>query len=363
MSPNAMDPQSHARTEGARMTTPRHPGSPPPALVLVSCADAGEIRTWDLHPQDGRLQPRQTVAAGGQLMPMALSPDRKRLYVARRNAPMAALSLGIGDDGRLAPLGEAALPASMAYIVCDVSGRWLLSASYGEHLVAVSPIGSDGVVGAAHQVLPVGRHAHSIAVDPFNRSVHVACLGDDAVWRLAFDPDTGRLQPDAPLTQTMRPGCGPRHLVIAGQGRRLYLLNELDATLEVFDRDPATGALQRRQTAAMLPAAFDGKPWAAEIRLSPDGAWLLATERRSSTMSLWSVAAVTGELTQTDRVEVEAQPRGMQWSPDGAFALVAGQASHHLASWRLDRARGTLGLCDRVATGANPNWVETLTPA
>lgn len=363
MSPNAMDPQTHALTEGAHMTTRRHPGSPPPALVLVSCADAGEIRTWDLHPQDGRLQPRQTVAAGGQLMPMALSPDRKRLYVARRSAPMAALSLGIGDDGRLAPLGEAALPASMAYIVCDVSGRWLLSASYGEHLVAVSPIGPDGVVGAAHQVLPVGRHAHSIAVDPFNRSVHVACLGDDAVWRLAFDPDTGHLEPDAPLTQTMRPGCGPRHLVTAGQGRRLYLLNELDATLEVFDRDPTTGALHLRQTAAMLPPAFDGKPWAAEIRLSPDGAWLLATERRSSTMSLWSVAAVTGELTLADRVEVEAQPRGMQWSPDGAFALVAGQASHHLASWRLDRARGTLGLCDRVATGANPNWVETLTPA
>jgi 6-phosphogluconolactonase len=151
--------------------------------------------------------------------------------------------------------------------------------------------------------------------------------------------------------------------VITAQGRRLYLLNELDATLEVFDRDPATGALQRRQTAAMLPAAFDGKPWAAEIRLSPDGDWLLATERRSSTMSLWSVAAVTGELTLADRVEVEAQPRGMQWSPDGAFALVAGQASHHLASWRLDRTRGSLGLCDRVATGANPNWVETLTPA
>jgi 6-phosphogluconolactonase len=68
-------------------------------------------------------------------------------------------------------------------------------------------------------------------------------------------------------------------------------------------------------------------------------------------------------LTLADRVEVEAQPRGMQWSPDGAFALVAGQASHHLASWRLDRARGTLGLCDRVATGANPNWVETLSAA
>ena len=339
------------------------PRPPRRALVLVSCADAGEIRTWDLHPQDGRLQPRQTVTTGGQLMPMALSPDRRRLYVARRSAPMAALSLGIGDDGRLEPLGEAPLPASMAYVACDRSGRWLLSASYGEHLVAVSPIGPDGVAGAAQQVLPVGRHAHCIVVDPANQCAHVACLGDDAVWRLAFDPETGRLQPGESPAQAMRPGCGPRHLVIAAQGRRLYLLNELDATLDVFDRDPASGALHHRQSAATMPPAFEGKPWAAEVRLSPDGAWLLATERRSGTMSLWSVDAANGALTQTDRVEVEAQPRGMQWSPDGAFALVAGQASHHLASWRLDRALGTLGLCDRVATGANPNWVETLTPA
>ncbi|MFM1854843.1 MAG: hypothetical protein RLZ83_152 [Pseudomonadota bacterium] len=360
MTPDTMDPQTQALTAATPMNTPRPAGSPPAALVLVSCADAGEIGAWALDAPSGRLRLQQTVAAGGQLMPMALSPDRRRLYVARRSAPMTVLSLAIGADGRLQPLGEAPLPASMAYIVCDATGRWLLSASYGEHLVAVSPIGPDGVVGAAHQVLPVGRHAHSIAIDPTNRCAHVACLGDDAVWRLAFDPDTGRLQPDEPPTQAMRPGCGPRHLVIAAQGRRLYLLNELDATLEVFDREPGSGALHLRQTAAMLYAAFDGKPWAAELRLSPDGAWLLATERRSSTMTLWSVAPATGELTLADRVAVETQPRGMQWSPDGTCALVAGQTSDHLACWRLDAGRGTLALSDRVATGANPNWIETL---
>jgi len=265
MTPDTMDPQTQALTAATPINTPRPAGSPPAALVLVSCADAGEIGAWALDAPSGRLRLQQTVAAGGQLMPMALSPDRRRLYVARRSAPMTVLSLAIGADGRLQPLGEAPLPASMAYIVCDATGRWLLSASYGEHLVAVSPIGPDGVVGAAHQVLPVGRHAHSIAIDPTNRCAHVACLGDDAVWRLAFDPDTGRLQPDEPPTQAMRPGCGPRHLVIAAQGRRLYLLNELDATLEVFDREPGSGAVHLRQTAAMLSAAFDGKPWAAEL--------------------------------------------------------------------------------------------------
>ena len=129
------------------------------SVVLVSCADSGEIRRFALDAGSGRLAEQQVVAAGGQVMPMALSPDRRRLYVARRSAPLAALTLDIGLDGGLRVLGEAALPASMAYVACDRSGRWLLSASYGEHRVAVSPLGEDGVAAPAHQVLPVGRNS------------------------------------------------------------------------------------------------------------------------------------------------------------------------------------------------------------
>lgn len=330
------------------------------SVVLVSCADSGEVRRFALDASSGGLTPCQVLAAGGQLMPMALSPDRRRLYVARRSAPLAALTLDIGADGALRVRGEAALPASMAYVACDRSGRWLLSASYGEHRVAVSPLGGDGLAAPAHQVLPVGRNAHCIIVDPSNRHAYVACLGDDVLVRLDFDADAGRLTEAAAARLPMRPGAGPRHLVIAAEGRRLYLLNELDATIDVLEREVETGALQWRQTVALMPAGVEGKPWGAELRLSPDGAWLLATERRSDTLSLWAVQPGQGELTLADRVTAEAQPRGMQWSPDGRYALVAGQTSHHLASWRVDRAHGRLALCDRVATGSNPNWVETL---
>jgi len=329
------------------------------SVVLVSCADSGEIRRFALDAGSGRLAEQQVVAAGGQVMPMALSPDRRRLYVARRSAPLAAVTLDIGLDGALRVLGEAALPASMAYVACDRSGRWLLSASYGEHRVAVSPLGEGGVAAPAHQVLPVGRNAHSIVVDPSNRHAYVACLGDDALVRLGFDADAGVLAADTAAVLPMRPGAGPRHLVIAADGRCVYLLNELDATVDVLERDLPTGALQPRQTIALMPPGFVGKPWGAELRLSPDGAWLLATERRSDTLSLLAVEPGRGALSLADRVSVEAQPRGMQWSPDGQHALVAGQTSHHLASWHVDRARGRLDLCDRVAAGLNPNWIET----
>lgn len=354
-----MNPSPHPRHPSIETTGAATASALSATQVLVSCADSGEVRRYALEPGSGRLIERQRVAAGGQLMPMSLHPARRRLYVARRSAPVAILSLSIGDDGQLELLGEAPLPASMAYIACDRSGRWLLSASYGEHCLAVSPIGEDGIAQPAHQTLPAGRHAHSIAVDPSNGMALAACLGDDLIMQLSFDADRGQLRSRDPSGHPVRRGSGPRHLVYAAEGRRVYALNELDATIDLFERDPASGSLQPRQTVSVMPANIEGKPWAAELRLSPDGAWLLATERRSSTMSLWSIERSSGLLTAADRVDVEAQPRGMQWSPDGRHALVAGQLSSCLASWSVDTVQGRMRLCDRVTTGANPNWIET----
>jgi 6-phosphogluconolactonase len=108
---------------------------------------------------------------------------------------------------------------------------------------------------------------------------------------------------------------------------------------------------------------MDGEPWAAELRLSADERWLLATERRSSTLSVFAVQA-DGRVALRSQQPVEAQPRGMQVAPDGRHVLVAGQASHHVGCWALDSLTGALAPRSRVAVGANPNWIEFFrTPA
>jgi 6-phosphogluconolactonase len=100
-------------------------------LVFVSCADSGEVHRLHLSA-DGQLSTAQVVSLGGQLMPMALSPDHAQLYVARRSDPLAVIALAVAaDDGALQALGESALPASMASLNPDHTGRWLFSASYG----------------------------------------------------------------------------------------------------------------------------------------------------------------------------------------------------------------------------------------
>ena len=63
-------------------------------------------------------------------MPLALTPDRRTVFAAARNPPFPVSSFAMGEDGALTLLGTGHLPASMAYIATDRTGRFLFGASY-----------------------------------------------------------------------------------------------------------------------------------------------------------------------------------------------------------------------------------------
>ena len=136
------------------------------------------------------------------------------------------------------------------------------------------------------------------------------------------------------------------------------MLNELDASVHVMAYDKERGTLRAVQRTTTLPAGFTGKPWAADIHLSPDGRTLYASERTSSTLSSFRVDAATGQLQPLGQVPTEKTPRGFAVDPSGRFLIAAGQESHHIALHPIDPATGIPGAATRVPAGKNPNWVE-----
>ena len=338
------------------MTAPRQ------TAVYVANADSRDITVLALDSASGELVEVERFDARGAVMPLAVSPDRRVLYASIRSEPFRVLSLAIdATSGRLAEIGSAPLPASSCWISTDLSGRFLLSASYGASLVAVSPIGADGVVGAAQQVVATEANAHSIRVDPAsNRFVFAACLGGGLVRQMRFDPLSGELADNDPPAWRARAGGGPRHFTFHPRLGVVYLLNELDASLDViaFDRDRGLlGAAL--QTVTLLPPEFAaGAPWAAELHLTPDARFLFASERRSSTLASFSVDATRGTLTPLAWTPTEAEPRGFAIAGDGRFLFAVGQASHRLARYAIDGASGALSCLGAQPVGTNPNWVE-----
>jgi 6-phosphogluconolactonase len=336
-------------------------------MVYVGNAESNEIYVLQLDPQTGDLVTVQQAAipdiskAGGST-PLAVTPDKRVLIAATRGEPMVAASFKIDPaTGKLAHIGNRPLVDSMAYIVTDRRGQYLLSASYPGHKVTVNWIAPEGLVEAPTQILGTEPNAHAILPDPANRYVLVASLGGDIVKQLRFDASTGLLYPNTSSPATsVQPKAGPRHFRFHPNGKLVYLLNELNASVDVFDYDAEKGTLAPKQTVSALPAGFQGKIWAADIHLTPDGKFLYASERGTNTLAAFKVDSANGTLALIDHYPTEQQPRGFAIDPSGRYLLAVGQLSHKMTSYRIDADSGKLSKLKEYPMGKNPNWVEII---
>jgi DNA-binding beta-propeller fold protein YncE len=156
-------------------------------FVYVSNAEDGNIGMYTLQP-DGTLQPGPRFEAGKVVMPMSVSPDKRFLYAAVRSKPFTVVTYSIDrKTGALKQLSTAPLAESFPYISIDKTGRYLLGASYGGHLVSVNAVGRDGKVSEPIQTIPTARNAHAIITDKTNRYVFVPHLGTDQILQFRLE--------------------------------------------------------------------------------------------------------------------------------------------------------------------------------
>src|SRR5712671_6713567 len=348
-------------------------------FVYVSNAEDGDIGMYTLQA-DGSLQPGQRFKAAKLVMPMAVSPDKRLLIAAVRSKPFQAYSYTIDkSSGALNLVGTGTLAESYPYIALDRSGRFLLGASYGAHQVGVNPVGPDGKVGEPLQVVATARNAHAIRTDNTNRFVFVPHLGTDQVFQFLFDEKTGQLTANTPPVLQLKQGAGPRHLVVSSDNRFVYLLNELTGMVTTLSLDPNAGTLKELDSVSALPAdtkLVPGAPrgavgtpgqaprntdndiWASDLHLAPNGRFLYAAERTSSTLAHFRVDAASGKLTYLGSTPTEKQPRGFNIDPTGRFIVVSGERSDTISSYAIDAETGAPKPIGRYPTGKGANWVE-----
>src|SRR5262244_2499679 len=124
----------------------------PDTVVYVSNAGSKEIYVLAMNRDSGDLTIINKVPVPGtdkpspSSMPMAVSPDHRFLYAALRSDTFPASSFTIDRaSGRLTHLATTPLQDSMAYMVTDRTGRFLLSASYPGNKLTINPIGDNGI--------------------------------------------------------------------------------------------------------------------------------------------------------------------------------------------------------------------------
>src|SRR5437762_3625980 len=342
-------------------------------FVYISNAEDGDIGMYTLN-SDGSLQPGQRFKAEKIVMPMTVSPDKRFLIAAVRSKPFSAYTYSIDSGtGALKLVGTGPLAESFPYISLDRSGRYLLGASYGANLVSVNPVGPDGRVGPPLQTIPTARNAHAIRSDNTNRFVFVPHLGTDQIFQFLFDDRSGRLTANTPPVIQLKAGTGPRHLITSPDNRFVYLLNELTATVTTLALDGKTGTLKEVGSASALPPDSklgpgaprpspgrntDNDIWASDLHLTPNGKFLYAAERTSSSIGAFRVDAAAGSLAYLGSTPTEKQPRGFAIDSTGRIMVVSGEKSETITSYSIVQSNGSLVPVGKVPTGKGSNWVE-----
>jgi 6-phosphogluconolactonase len=338
-------------------------------FVYVGNAGSNDISGFGFDAATGEMSPLQTAALvgvdkPGGSTPLAVSPDRRVLIAGVRSEPYRAVSFAIdAKTGHLKHIGNGPLADSMAYLAFDRAGKVLFSASYGGNKVAVNPVGDNGVVAAASQVIPTGLNAHAILPSPDNRFAFATNIGSEQILAFEFDAGSGRLTAHEAATVRTPEKSGPRHFIFHPNGKFTYVLHDLNADLALYAYDADNGAWREEQRITALPTdsdgkAFAGKVAAADLHVTPNGRFLYTSERSSSTLTAFEVDAITGRLTRIESVPTETQPRGFNIDPTGHFLAAVGELSNGMTVYAIDQATGRLSKLKSYVVGKQPNWVE-----
>jgi 6-phosphogluconolactonase len=328
-------------------------------IAYVANAVSRDISVLELNQRDGRIRLIEKVPAAGEVMHLAIGPDRKYLYASLTSDPPSVSSWDIDSStGKLRLIQTVPAVDKMAYLFVDRNGRYLLGASYFGDKIAVNAVGARGEISPKPQfVIPTGKHPHCIATDPSNTFVFVPTLGADAILQYRFAETNGELTPNSPPAIATQKGAGPRHLVFHPDRRRAFCTNELDGTVNMYDVS-RSGTLTLLGSVSVMPSGHKTKPWAADIHMSPDGQFLYASERSSSTIAAFRVNH--GTLTLIEHYPTEMQPRGFNIEPEGRYLLAVGEQSNALSTYEIDGRTGALRQRARVEVGQGPNWIEII---
>lgn len=179
---------------------------------------------------------------------VAISPNKRNLYAIGSDNKVSAYA--IEPDRKLTFLNS---QPSEGMGPCHVSvhpaGKMAFVSNYGGGSFSAYNVGEDGKLSTPvykEQYTGTGpnakrqekAHAHFATAGPDGKYVYVTDLGSDKVMNYSVDANAGKLTPNAAQPFFAgKPGAGPRHLVIHPSGKRLFLLNELDATITACSID------------------------------------------------------------------------------------------------------------------------------
>ena len=132
-------------------------------------------------------------------------------------------------------------------------------------------------------------------------------------------------------------------------------MNEKDYSVTFYEFDAGKGMLTPKQILPTLPDTYTGDGWASGIVVSPDGKYVIVSNRKHDSITSFSIDQETGKLKYADCIKTGGgQPRFITFADRGNRILAANETTDTITEIELNSENGKL-----TATGKK---IETESP-
>lgn len=314
------------------------------------------------YPGEGKIELSGVAAETDNPSFLTIHPNGRFLYAVNETSKMNGKNEGGVSgfeinpiDGKLKELNQKPSGGtSPCHLAVDKTGKFLLIANYGSGSVACYRLNENGAIGdktaqiqhtgsGANPARQSSPHAHWAGFSQDNKFAFICDLGIDKVLIYKFEDKTGELKPNNPEYIKLSDGSGPRHLAFHPDGKRAFVINELDSTISMLTYNPDTGAFALNGNIKTLPQDFTGKSTTAEIQIHPNGRFLYGSNRGHDSIACFEIAAEKPDLKLLDICQSGGKmPRYFTISPDGNYLLAANQATDNIVLFRLNQKTGKI---------------------
>jgi len=285
---------------------------------------------------------------------LSVSADNKFIYAVNENGTQSAVS-SFGYNaatGKLKPINtNASLGADPCHLIND--SKNVIAANYSGGNIAVFKKNADGSITEVQQLIQhEGKgpnaarqekaHVHMVAFSPDKKFVLANDLGLDKIFIYKYNPGAAHEILTLKETVDVKAGSGPRHLTFSKDGKFVYLIQELDATLTTLSYNK-NGSLKVIAETSILAKGFTGGTGAAAIKISPDGNFLYVSDRvDANSIAVYKILK-NGSIQLVEQVSTLGKgPRDFAIDPTGNFLLVGHQYTNDIIIFKRDKTSGKL---------------------
>ena len=336
---------------------------------------------------------------------IAISPDGRNVYVAssrsdaiavfKRDARTGKLTQGAGTAGCIAAKGAGGCAAAVGLetpnsVAVSPDGKNVYATSLDSNAITI--FSRNASTGALAQAASAGCIANVattgcatgraldgpdvVTVSPDGRNVYVGAFKGNSIAVFTRDPATGALAQPAGtsgcISYTPIPACAPgvalasvEGMTVSPDGENVYVAAALSSALDVFARNPSTGALTQASGGAgcivqdPLAGCTTGIQLggADAVAVSPTGEDVYVTSVLSNSVTSFTRTPTTGQLVQQSGTsacviyvlavgcslgQALSAPEGLAVSPDSANVYTTAFASGAIDVLDRSAASGAL---------------------